>query len=90
MRESLIWGTFRAADFDLRPEHLVRFQFFCMSIGFTVSQINFNHDSYVVKYGSNVGVLLSPQRTNDPNLGRLTRIFLIFLVALIICKGSIF
>ena len=90
MRESLIWGTFRAADFDLRPEHLVRFQFFSMSIGFTVSQINFNHDSYVVKYGSNVGVLLSPQRTNAPNLGRLTRIFLIFLVALIICKGSIF
>ena len=90
MRESLIWGTFRAADFDLRPEHLVRFQFFSISIGFTVSQINFNHDSYVVKYGSNVGVLLSPQRTNAPNLGRLTRIFLIFLVALIICKGSIF
>ena len=90
MRESLIWGTFRAADFDLRPEHLVKFQFFSMSIGFTVSQINFNHDSYVVKYGSNVGVLLSPQRTNAPNLGRLTRIFLIFLVALIICKGSIF
>ena len=82
MRESLIWGTFRAADFDLRPEHLVRFQFFSMSIGFTVSEINFNHDSYVVKYGSNVGVLLSPQRTNAPNLGRLTRIFLIFLVAL--------
>ena len=60
MRESLIWGTFGAADFDLRPEHLVRFRFFCMSIGFTVSQINLKHDSYGVKYGSNVEVLLSP------------------------------
>ena len=30
-----------------------------MSIGFTASQINFDHDGYEVKYGSNVGVLLS-------------------------------